>query len=78
MDEYGTERSKLDQLARWVDYHYQVEDIDAYLKAKVDNAEISLLENPDSLTTIVDDAHTISTYVRPIWNLPAMLIVWIF
>lgn len=63
LDEYGTERSKLDQLARWVDYHYQVEDIDAYLKAKVDNAEISLLENPDSLTTIVDDAHTISTYV---------------
>ena len=27
LDEYGTERSKLDQLARWVDYHYQVEDI---------------------------------------------------
>lgn len=63
LDELGSERSKLDQLARWVDYHYQVEDIDSYLKAKVENAEISLLENPDSLTTIVDDEHTISTYV---------------
>ena len=63
LEEFKDVSTKDALIKQWLDYHYQVTDIESYLNAKKENAELLLLEHPDSLTSIVDSTHTISTYV---------------